>query len=962
MQAPRATDANAGFRIFSIGGSVTALTVELEKQLTARLRERGLVFWLDRDNLYSRFVDGLRQRHGAGRFFAPVVGFRGSFLETLLALEPYQAGLDPEPLLVHLPGHTDVTVRNTPLLEAYRTGTRFERALDTLVREVAAGRVSPEQTESFLSQGKRTLEEAEKWLDALDDRDRIGLAATLDAMGPECVLERLVEAPSDLTRQVESPKDRESVRAFLARHTGLSSEFTAFFLENGPDTLRSLTEAWVGWLLCVEYVNDLTRPPTLDELKKLTSLSTPLRKKCLELTEHLRKRLPDAYRALALATEARLEAELNSGKPEELGKVDTFSREDTRLLEGAVLALQEERWRQALDWANTRLDSPSVWLQKDLWRRQEWSLVRDAASLGQTVVDCRQPLASARSLEDALETYTQPAGPQKADRAHRHFEQERLQHLSPQLPHFQGLERSATLVRSRYREWLDDLTAAFSDLCAREGYLPPPPLQQRHLYEQVVHPLTQGAEAQVAFFMVDALRYEMAVELAERLDGQVHLKARYSELPSITSVGMNVLAPVCRDGHLTLDNKPFSGFRAGEYSVKKREHRVRAMGDRSLERHSGTRRTPLLLSLAEVGNTPPDKLARQVKAATLIVVHSRDIDAGGEADVGLATFDRCLGLLRSAVQHLRNAGVEEFVLTSDHGFMLLDPAREPYVYNGGEVDRRFILTDSPVRAEAVASVPLRSLNYGGAEGYLMFLRDSRTFKSAGSTAATFAHGGNSLQERVIPVLSVSYRKPKMRNLASYQIEARVLSPIVGFCRIALTLRDVSEGVLQFEEPPPVSLALRVADSASAQALLEDAPGATLVNQQLQVRVGQEVEVLFKLVGGSSERAAVELYHPDGTEQVETLRLPGFFSVTGALPAPAPQVLSWVEHFEDQSVVRVFRHVESYGSVEESELLEMLGGARQVRRFALRFEEYVRLLPFLVRVETIGSGKRYVKGA
>ncbi len=935
------------------------LTEELEKQLTARLRERGLVFWLDREGLYTRFVDDLQQRHESGQFFAPVVAFRGSFLETILALEPHETGLDPTPLLVHLPGHTDVTVRGTPLLEVYKCGTRFERALETLVREVTAGRVAPEQTERFLSQGKSSLEGAEEWLASLVSRDLVGLEAQLQSMEPRWVLEGLVEAPSELSRRISAEQDREHLRQYLARHTGFSPEFLTFFLEGEPGlTLRSVTESWVGWLLCVEYVHDLSRAPFLPELQPLRSLSTPLRKTCVELVELLRTRYPERYRVYAMQTEGRLEAELNAGAPEELGKVDTFSREDTRLLEAAVARLEQEEWGRALDWATSRLESPSVWLQNDLLRRHEWSLVRDAARLGQLLAASGNPLKSASTLEEALLGYTAPEGAHQVDRAHRHFEQERKQLLSPQLVHYQELERASTLVRRRYREWLDELTGAFSDLCAREGFLPPPTLQQRHLYEHVVHPLTQSPESRVAYFLVDALRFEMASELAERLDGQVHLKARYSELPSVTSVGMNVLAPVCRDGSLTLDSKPFSGFRAGEYSVKTPQQRVRAMGERSLERHTGTRRTPLALSLAEVSNLTPEKLARQVKNATLIVVHSREIDGSGEADVGLASFDRCLGQLRSAVHHLRNAGVEEFVLTSDHGFLLLDDSREPYVYHSDAIDRRYILTDAPVREEAMASVSLKALNYGGSEGYLMFLRDSRVFKSKGLTASTFVHGGNSLQERIIPVLTVSYRARRALKLASYRLQAEVLEPVMGCSRIRVTLIDESDGVLGFAVPPVLAIALR----SEAEVVIQDALGAGVANQQLQLQVGQPAEVFFKLQGPGPGKVSVEIYHPDGTEQVEPLRLSELFEVSGGarLAPVTPQALSWVEQFEDEAVVRVFRHVESYGSVDESELITMLGGSRNVRRFARQFEDYLRLLPFHVRIEVTEHSRRYIR--
>src|SRR5436190_346979 len=58
----------------------------------------------------------------------------------------------------------------------------------------------------------------------------------------------------------------------------------------------------------------------------------------------------------------------------------------------------------------------------------------------------------------------------------------------------------------------------------------------------------------------------MAVDVAEELQGagtQVDLRARLAELPTITSVGMNALAPVAMNGRLALAGKAgFVGLQA----------------------------------------------------------------------------------------------------------------------------------------------------------------------------------------------------------------------------------------------------------------------------------------------------------------------------------------------------------------------------------------------------------------
>ena len=79
-----------------------------------------------------------------------------------------------------------------------------------------------------------------------------------------------------------------------------------------------------------------------------------------------------------------------------------------------------------------------------------------------------------------------------------------------------------------------------------QGFLPPPSLRQRELFDDVVRPLT-GADGVTAYFMVDALRFEMAEQLYQVLSATsgnavVNLSARLAELPTVTEVGMNVLS------------------------------------------------------------------------------------------------------------------------------------------------------------------------------------------------------------------------------------------------------------------------------------------------------------------------------------------------------------------------------------------------------------------------------------
>ncbi len=958
---------------------MTRLATTLTREIQEVLRERPLVVWLDAEAAYSGFVQRLRQDEA---FNVPLVGFEGSYLQTLLALEPFQNRLDPEPLLVHLPGHTDKTVRKTPFLELYHAGRRFEKNLENLIRKAATGEVPPDEVERFLAQGPVTFEAAEAWLEAEANKDRRGLANVLAGLEPRWVFDEVMGQGGELRARLEADPDLGGLQDFFHRHTGFAEDFASFVTgAPRPTSLRALGDALAGWVLCVEYVHDLTRPPTLPALLPLTRLSAPLRDASTALTRRLRENHPEVYRSQALLTEAQLEPEISAGRPEELGRIDTFSGEDTRLLQAAIEALKDERWPQARDWAEERLAGNSFWLEREPARRHEWELVQCAARFGEALGRASRPLLGLRSLEEAVRAYAGSGigarrdGAQEVDRAHRHFEELRRRKLGTQLPHSSDLWMAAGRLRTLYREWADHLARDFAQICEEEGFLPPAALQQRTLYEQVVHPLVQRDQSRLALFLVDALRYEMAAELASSLEGPgatVHLSARLAELPTITAVGMNALAPACRDGRLTLapvsNKSTFGGFRCGEFTVRDPANRLRAMAERSLDRLPGKGKSPPSLDLAELVDLPAEDLKRRLSGHSLVVVHSREIDDSGEASLGLATFDTWLGQLRVAVQKLRSLGLNEFVVTSDHGFLLQDETATSVTYGAGrERDRRFAVLDTMVKEPGTQGASLSSLGYEGAEGYLLLPRDTRTFNLTDRSSGTFVHGGNTLQERVIPVLTMSSRKAPVTRLARYRALAQAAPPLLGLSRIRVRL-EVAPGETGLLQPDrKVALGLRV-PNRGAEVDLRDASGAELANQRVLVEVDADwAEVLFSLVGSGLERAQVEVYHPDAEEDVEPFRLEEFFDVQAVAGPLAPGGASltddrpWHAALEDEGHRKVLLHLEQYGTITEEQTLQMLGGARAERRFNMRLQEYRKLLPFQVSLEPTPSGKRYVKG-
>ncbi|MBR8837384.1 MAG: BREX-6 system phosphatase PglZ [Stigonema ocellatum SAG 48.90 = DSM 106950] len=945
------------------------ITTYLEEEIKQKLREQGIVIWLDKDAHYNSYVDQLITRHRQGTFFAPVIAFRGSYLEILFALESYGNGLDPEPLLIHMPGHTEDTIRKTPILELYRAGYRFRKALDTLIREAATGQVTPTELENYLSQGFTNLTAAETWLENTLSQPQDSLAKYLENFSLEWILEGLLDLDSiideakKLRSQLRDTHNLDILRQHLYRHTGMDDAFLQFYCYQETLSFSTLGEAFAAWLMCVEYVQDLNRSPHLSQLQPLSQLSPPLLKTCKQLIEYLRQRYPDTYAAKAIIVESHLELELQTVSTEELSKIKTFQWGENEVLAAAVQALLAGKFTKVLAWSQPRTESPGFWLEGDRNHRIEWTLIQAAATLGDKIQNSGG-IKTLDNLRESLEYYTRSG--YQVDQAHRRFEQQCFNLLESKLPHFTQLLEATEQLRRQYRDWADTLAQDFTAICQKDSFLPEDDLQQRTLYDQVIHPLTQNNHKKVAYFLIDAFRYEMATELLSEFTEAgtiVSLKARYAELPTITAVGMNALAPVTQGGKLILaGDNGFKGFKTGEYTVRSPQERVRAMKDKSISHHGKGNKDIASFNLAEVRNYTTSKLKKSCADVRLIVIHSREIDDAGEANLGLATFESWLQQIKAAWNHLKNIGVNEFVLTADHGFLLQDHTTQEIKY-GRKKDpsRRYIINLEPRSEEGCVTVSLSSLKYEGQNKYLIFSQDTSVF-ATGNPSATFVHGGNSLQERVIPVLTVSQRYHSHLGMVKYLIEAQADNN-----KIRLKVKPAPlQSVLNFAEAKTINLAFRVPNRQDIQITIKDIIGARMNNQQLQIpATGEWVEVVFDLRGQRDERVRVEIFHPDGVEDVVATIPQEYFDVSGSLKTEVTTTQTstsndWQDSFEDKTVAQVFLHLQQHNSITETELTQILGNARQARRFALDFEEYLKKVPFSVRIETTNNGKRYVK--
>ncbi|MFU8803926.1 MAG: BREX-6 system phosphatase PglZ [Bradymonadaceae bacterium] len=930
--------------------NITPVSAALELDLRDELRTRGVLVWLDKTEDFGDFVDALRVRWQEGDFPYPVAAYRGSFLELMLQLDGLVEGTGNRPLLIHMPGFNYDEIRETPVLEHYEAGKVFRKALNTLVTEAAAGKVAPEEVAEFANRDGYGLADADKWLGEQMSQS----AGLLDRFSLPALWKKLREAPGEL-------EELGDVEAHLRARLGIAATWqTTTGL--GLASKSELADWMTTWALAVEYVDDLRRAPIEEMLEPLTDLPRTLVVECSEFAAYLRGSAEDYYARIAGEFELLIGLESEKGRFEDLGDIDTFRFEELRYFEGALVALAEERWEEAARWASKRTPDNSFWIRREPRRGDAWQLVAVAANFGKVLGALVDPFAGVMSLEEAAARYAEDAW--QVDRAHRVLEQRRATLLESSLPEFAAILERLDAMRRKYREWSNQLARRFTGLCEAHGFLPTESLQQRRIFDQVVAPWVKDG-GKVALFMVDGLRFEMAAELKEGFDESVAtrtvLKPRLAELPSVTAVGMNVLATVHESGRLKplINAKDtFRGFQTSQFQVITPDDRRRMM-----QHHVGGRHCPML-ALGEVLDGQKN-LRSVVQQASLVVVHSRAIDEVGEKGYGQLIYETALRDLRSAIGLLRKAGVSRFVITSDHGFMMIDQTVERHSH-GKKTDPspRWRLREHPETSDTVVSVPLAALCYEDVTGHLLLLRDTSVFDT-GAGLPNYVHGGGSPQERIIPALTVEYRRKVGGTTTDYNIVADPVEGRGDISAIRLCVKP-TQATLDFGGHDEVELAIRAVGNPDVSVKIHRLDGAGRLDaSSVFVPVEKDAVVYFHLHGSRDQRVRVEVYAPTMGATVEPNVLPQWFDVSGAgSAAGGAEVEVEVEATGLEALPegprKIFEYLAKFDAISEADAARVLGSTRELRRFARSFEEYAGQVAFEVVTEQTESGKRYVR--
>ena len=652
------------------------------------------------------------------------------------------------------------------------------------------------------------------------------------------------------TLKVESTRDilfsllvpGESQRLSLNGSEGWIAEARELLHSSIGLALKTRAKRWSAiadelwrFVLFSEFVFDLPEdlPPALADVPKAIIAAKPLIE---DICERLRsdRRTQVTYIERAEAVEAELDLQTHCQSITDLGERDTFPFEERTFLHQAMNALQVDDTDTVRHILSRHVQS--VWVGKGESQAQ-WDLLRSALSLVEACQDNERALADHGSSMDLLiDFYISQF--REVDRLHREFEQAVSDYDwrdTQELMH--PLQQQ---VRQQYGRLMVSLQTLFTRNLSQSGWPLSGRLANTEVFDKLVAPKLSQSGNKVAYLMVDALRYELGVALEQQLaeDGRVELTPALAQLPSITLVGMASLLPDAGTG-LTInniDNKLVPSI--NDQEVKNVNQRMDFIRKRYGQRFQEGRLEEFVRNRFEVA-----------AGTELLVLRSVEIDGHFEnhPDTAPNEIINALKRIRVAIHKLKDAGFSDVVIATDHGFFMNTHAQAGDTCSkaAGEwlnIHERCLLGDGAGDSNHYAL----STEKAGIRSNMPKIAGPLTMASYKS-GMLYYHGGASLQECLVPVITVKLETSKQTAIEqasvvlSYKNGAKRITTRLPVVEIAVETQDMFSKDSDFE-------ILLEAQDKNGNVVGEAKPGGEVnpATGTITLKPGNKVQITLKM--------------------------------------------------------------------------------------------------------------------
>lgn len=716
----------------------------IAKQLAEKLKSKKLVVWYDARGEFAPFVGEVRGGARTSNSAVPVTvagittqlaEYDGSFFELRAIVEPLVSGDAPEHVVIYVPG-CERDRRGSVLMELEKAGECYEPQLKRLARNVLRQRYTDGVIDEMLAPEKVTYEDLARASSDTSSAEPPSILKSIfhDASGNDGLLAAWL-ASDGRDADIESKEAARELTKLVRSRLGL--ELTE---DAGLSKLRSIT---LRYVLAGEFRSDLRCPPPAS----LDAVPAPKTKEeeaaVRELAKRLRSTFASAYPTMADRVEAELGLRNATIAGGALGAIDTFRFEERALLAHCGELIAAQRFDEALALVGER--EHCFWLDRDVGRKAQWEACRRMAELGSVAMSVRAAVTKAGGDPNAwVDSYTARDGWYRVDQAQR-----RLEAWVANLDD-EPEERPLGVVRRAYEDACHVMADGFTKALLKANWMVSASMHQTRIYGEVVSERPKP----VAYFLIDAMRFEMGVELSERLPKTAEASVRHAvgALPSITPIGMAALQPGASASFSVVEQGGKLGARIEDAFLP----------DLAARKKFAAARVPKLVdvSLDELLSLQPSKLAKKIEGAQVVVVRSQEIDHAGETGFTFQArqvMDTVIDNLARAIRKLAGAGVEHSVVSADHGHLFFASDRDESMRTdspGGdqvELHRRCWIGRGGATPPGCVRVAASALGYAS-DLEFVFPTGCGVFRAGGDLA--FHHGGPSLQELIIPVLTV----------------------------------------------------------------------------------------------------------------------------------------------------------------------------------------------------------------
>lgn len=831
------------------------------RQLAEKLKNRRVVVWYDPRAEFAGFVGEVRGRESTSSAAVPVtvagtvtqlVEYDGSMFNVRALVEPLVSGDAPERVVIYLPG-CERDRRGSVLMELETAGEWYKPQLKQLARNVLRQRYTDGVIDEILAPEHVTYEDLAR---ASSDTTSIEPPSILkaifhDVSGNDAVLATwlVTGARDDDIRMKEATRElTKLVRSRLGLELPQDGELTK---------LRAMT---LRYVLAGEFRTDLNGTPPAS----LESVPAPKTKDdeaaVRELAERLRTSFPEPYMTIADRVEQELGLSNAHILADALRAIETFRFEERALLAHCGALIAASKFDDALRLVSERENC--FWLDRDVTRKAQWEACRRMAELGSVATSVRAAVSKTEGHPGAwVDAYTGRDGWYRLDQAQR-----RLEAWVANLDE-EAEERPLSVVRRAYEDTCHSMAEGFTKSLVKANWSVSTSMHQTRIYNDVV---TQQPKP-VAYFVVDAMRFEMGAELSERLPKTAEVAVRHAigALPSITPIGMAALQPGAATSFSVIEQGGKLGGRVEETFLP----------DLASRKKFAAARIPKLADIAldELLSLQPSKLAKRIEEAQVVIVRSQEIDHAGEAGFTFQArqvMDTVIDNLARAIRKLAAAGIEHSVVSADHGHLFFASDRDESMRTdapGGnqvELHRRCWIGRGGATPPGCVRVSGSELGYESDLDFV-FPKGCGVFKAGGDLA--FHHGGPSLQELIVPVVTVRLKVREAARTTAAAVTVIGLPDTITNRIFSVTLRLGGQNLALFSNATVVRPLLMSAGKQvgavgmAIDAELDRATGC------VNLPVGKPVTIAFLLSDESA--ASVRIVVQDPTTDAELYRSP-----------------------------------------------------------------------------------------